>query len=113
MPITMLKRPDGGYIVSEICGPPPPPPIIDQEFVKKITKPLKRGRPPKDPNAAQIPRSKRQKILGATPKGYIAAPVHEKVKTFTKRPCMCCRTEFNSEGFHHRLCGFCRHGSQD
>lgn len=24
------------------------------------------------------------------------------------RPCLCCRTEFQSEGFHNRLCGRCR-----
>jgi len=28
------------------------------------------------------------------------------------RACMCCRTEFHSEGFHNRLCARCR-GSAD
>ena len=27
------------------------------------------------------------------------------------RPCMCCRTDFDSEGPHNRLCGRCRHGA--
>jgi hypothetical protein len=27
------------------------------------------------------------------------------------RPCLCCRTDFQSEGVHNRLCGKCRHGA--
>lgn len=27
----------------------------------------------------------------------------------TRRPCMCCRQRFDSEGPHNRLCGRCRY----
>ena len=27
------------------------------------------------------------------------------------RRCMCCRDEFQSEGFHHRMCNGCRNGA--
>ena len=26
-----------------------------------------------------------------------------------RRPCLCCRSEFESEGIHNRLCDTCRH----
>jgi hypothetical protein len=29
-----------------------------------------------------------------------------------RRPCLCCRTDFASEGKHHRLCPQCRYASE-
>lgn len=36
---------------------------------------------------------------------------HAPKKSHVRRPCLCCRTPFFSEGPHNRLCNHCRHNS--
>ncbi|MDB5658349.1 MAG: hypothetical protein JWS10_964 [Cypionkella sp.] len=54
-------------------------------------------------------------LFKSRPEGEIWLRKHLSGVPEAKRPqsrwCMCCHKEFQSEGFHHRMCGGCRYSS--